>query len=45
MKQMGYNHKVPIGKQQEGIIEPLDHPSQFFQDKTGLGYGHNIPPR
>lgn len=42
---MGYNGKGPIGKRQEGIIEPLQLPSQFAKDKTRLGYGQHVSPR
>lgn len=41
MRKMGYSGSGPIGKIKQGILEPIQPPSQLPKDKSGLGYGHN----
>ncbi|XP_059077920.1 uncharacterized protein LOC131876515 [Cryptomeria japonica] len=41
MPKMGYKGNGPIGKIKEGILEPIQPPSQHAKDKSGLGYGQN----
>lgn len=38
MQKMGYEGKGPIGKQHQGISEPICPHSQYTKDKFGLGY-------